>query len=152
MIRPTERRRRFRVLNLLRLSGDEDATGKGRRPPEVCRFLGRFSFLLKFDWTVLNLIVKCAILCTYGACQEVNDRVPVRIFPTDRFSSRRLNNYSKVDYLLFVRDVLEGSPDMDRWVLVLGSYSNWPLGGVRVLDVVCLRLLCFYKKMLGCYV
>ncbi|KAL0800312.1 hypothetical protein Bca101_055487 [Brassica carinata] len=51
-----------------------------------------------------------------GDCgDDLPDKMlPPRLFATDRFPSRRLNNYSSLEYLLIVRDALRGSPDYDR--------------------------------------
>ncbi|KAF3522886.1 hypothetical protein F2Q69_00046972 [Brassica cretica] len=51
-------------------------------------------------------------------CDDVGIRLPKRLFATDRFQSERVNMYSTVDLLLWVRDVLSGSPEMD---ILLGS-------------------------------
>ncbi|KAF8104776.1 hypothetical protein N665_0168s0019, partial [Sinapis alba] len=40
-------------------------------------------------------------------------RLPLRLFATDRFSSRRLNIYSKPDLLAFVRHVLRNTKEFD---------------------------------------
>ncbi|KAG2314708.1 hypothetical protein Bca52824_017830 [Brassica carinata] len=45
-------------------------------------------------------------------------RLPERLFATDRYPSRRLNVYSTLEYLLIVRDIVRGMPEMD---LLLGS-------------------------------
>nr|VDD42861.1 unnamed protein product [Brassica oleracea] len=44
----------------------------------------------------------------------VNDRLPPRLFATDRYPSNRKNCYSSLEFLLLVRDVLEGSAEMER--------------------------------------
>ncbi|WZZ15960.1 hypothetical protein YC2023_109049 [Brassica napus] len=44
----------------------------------------------------------------------VNDRLPSRLFATDRYPSNRNNCYASLEYLLLVRDVLEGSEEMER--------------------------------------
>ncbi|XP_013639277.1 PREDICTED: uncharacterized protein LOC106344442 [Brassica oleracea var. oleracea] len=44
----------------------------------------------------------------------VNDRLPPRLFATDRYPSNRNNCYSSLEFLLLVRDVLEGSAEMER--------------------------------------
>lgn len=41
-----------------------------------------------------------------------------RRFATDRCPSKRLNVYSTLGYLVFVREVLKGTPEMDQ---ILGS-------------------------------
>nr|VDD60541.1 unnamed protein product [Brassica oleracea] len=51
-------------------------------------------------------------------CDDVGIRLPERLFATDRFPSERVNMYSTVDLLLWVWDVLSGSPEMD---ILLGS-------------------------------
>ncbi|KAG2250360.1 hypothetical protein Bca52824_080496 [Brassica carinata] len=51
-------------------------------------------------------------------CEEIAKRLPERLFATDRFPSERVNMYSTVDFLLGVRDVLRGTPEME---LLLGS-------------------------------
>ncbi|CAN6833497.1 unnamed protein product [Brassica oleracea] len=51
-------------------------------------------------------------------CDEIAKRLPERLFATDRFPSERVNMYSTVDFLLWVRDVLRGTPEME---LLLGS-------------------------------
>ncbi|KAJ4894693.1 ULP_PROTEASE domain-containing protein [Raphanus sativus] len=43
-----------------------------------------------------------------------DERLPLRLFETDRFPSRRLNIYSSLGYLLMVRDALKGTPDLAR--------------------------------------
>lgn len=43
-----------------------------------------------------------------------DERLPLRLFETDRFPSRRLNNYSSPGYLMVVRDALKGTPDLGR--------------------------------------
>ncbi|RID68507.1 hypothetical protein BRARA_C00658 [Brassica rapa] len=45
-------------------------------------------------------------------------RLPERLFATDRYPSRRLNVYSTLDFLVAVKDVLRGTPEMDR---IMGS-------------------------------
>ncbi|CAF2058164.1 unnamed protein product, partial [Brassica napus] len=45
--------------------------------------------------------------------EVVDEGSPARHFAADHSPSRRLNAYSKVNYLLFVRDVFEGTPTMD---------------------------------------
>ena len=44
----------------------------------------------------------------------VNKRLPSRLFATDRYPSNRNNCYASLEYLLLVRDVLEGSEEMER--------------------------------------
>lgn len=51
-------------------------------------------------------------------CDEIAKHLPERLFATDRFPSERVNMYSTVDFLLWVRDVLRGTPEME---LLLGS-------------------------------
>ncbi|CAN7018627.1 unnamed protein product [Brassica rapa subsp. trilocularis] len=51
-------------------------------------------------------------------CDEIAKRLPERLFATDRFPSERVNMYSTVDFLLWIRDVLRGTPEME---LLLGS-------------------------------
>ncbi|KAH0906020.1 hypothetical protein HID58_037847, partial [Brassica napus] len=46
--------------------------------------------------------------------EEVNDRIPTRLFAAVWFPSRRLNCYSSLEYLLLVRGVLEGSEEAER--------------------------------------
>ncbi|KAF8098626.1 hypothetical protein N665_0262s0013 [Sinapis alba] len=41
----------------------------------------------------------------------IDERLPQRLFATDRFSSGRLNIYSKPDILAFVREVLRDTPE-----------------------------------------
>ncbi|KAG2300463.1 hypothetical protein Bca52824_036935 [Brassica carinata] len=58
--------------------------------------------------------------------EVVNERLPMRLSVTDCFPSWRLNVYSKMDYLLFIIDVLEGTPEMNMlfsscFVNVMGS-------------------------------
>ncbi|KAF8086728.1 hypothetical protein N665_0614s0012 [Sinapis alba] len=48
-----------------------------------------------------------------------DDRLPERIFATDRFPSRRVNMYANIDYLLVVKEVLKGTAEM-AWVLASG--------------------------------
>lgn len=59
-----------------------------------------------------------------------------------------------MDHLLFVRDVLEGSPGMDRLLgSCFGKLFKLPGGDARVVDAVGLRSFwCFCKTLLGCYV
>ncbi|KAG2314558.1 hypothetical protein Bca52824_017680 [Brassica carinata] len=45
-----------------------------------------------------------------------DERLPERLFATDRYPSRRLNVYSTLEYLLIVRDVRRGIPEMDRLI------------------------------------
>ncbi|KAG2323017.1 hypothetical protein Bca52824_016230 [Brassica carinata] len=47
-----------------------------------------------------------------------DERLPERLFATDRYPSRRLNVYSSLEYLVVIRDVLRGTPELDR---ILGS-------------------------------
>lgn len=47
-----------------------------------------------------------------------DERLPERLFATDRYPSRRLNVYSTLDFLVAVKDVLRGTPEMDR---IMGS-------------------------------
>ncbi|KAF8113513.1 hypothetical protein N665_0049s0029 [Sinapis alba] len=47
-----------------------------------------------------------------------DERLPERIFATDRFPSRRVNMYASIDYLLVVKEVLKDTAEMAR---VLGS-------------------------------
>ncbi|CAN6894415.1 unnamed protein product [Brassica oleracea] len=44
----------------------------------------------------------------------VNERLPPRLFATDRYPSNRNNCYASLEFLLLVRDVLEGSAEMER--------------------------------------
>ena len=44
----------------------------------------------------------------------VNYRLPPRLFATDRYPSNMNNCYSSLEFLLLVRDVLEGSAEMER--------------------------------------
>ncbi|CAN6899778.1 unnamed protein product, partial [Brassica oleracea] len=41
--------------------------------------------------------------------KDVRERLPSQLFATDRFPSDRVNNYSTIDNLLYVRDALQGS-------------------------------------------
>ncbi|KAG5414997.1 hypothetical protein IGI04_002564 [Brassica rapa subsp. trilocularis] len=50
--------------------------------------------------------------------EDVRERLPERLFATDQFLSERVNMYSAVDLLLWVRDVLDRTPDMST---LLGS-------------------------------
>lgn len=43
-----------------------------------------------------------------------DERLPERLFATDRYPSRRLNVYSTMEYLVIVRKALQGTPDYDR--------------------------------------
>ncbi|WZY86548.1 hypothetical protein YC2023_032932 [Brassica napus] len=59
-----------------------------------------------------------------GEVEDVREKFSERLFATDRFSSERVNMYSTVDRLLWVRDVLDGTPEMSTflescWDLVL---------------------------------
>ncbi|WZZ52685.1 hypothetical protein YC2023_052792 [Brassica napus] len=47
-----------------------------------------------------------------------DERLPERLFATDRYPSRRLNVYSSLNFLVAVKDVLRGTPEMDR---IMGS-------------------------------
>ncbi|KAH0872757.1 hypothetical protein HID58_070119 [Brassica napus] len=47
-----------------------------------------------------------------------DERLPEILFATDRYPSRRLNVYLSLDFLVAVKDVLRGTPEMDR---ILGS-------------------------------
>ncbi|KAG2307293.1 hypothetical protein Bca52824_027041 [Brassica carinata] len=47
-----------------------------------------------------------------------DERLPERLFATDRYPSRRLKVYSSLEYLVVIRDVLRGTPELDR---ILGS-------------------------------
>ncbi|CAF2133376.1 unnamed protein product, partial [Brassica napus] len=47
-----------------------------------------------------------------GEVEDVREKFSERLFATDRFSSERVNMYSTVDRLLWVRDVLDGTPEM----------------------------------------
>ncbi|KAF2592933.1 hypothetical protein F2Q70_00042902 [Brassica cretica] len=63
-------------------------------------------------------------------CDDVGIRLPERLFATDRFPSERVNMYSTVDLLLWVRDVLSGSPRWTScWVLALQASFRCPPGG-----------------------
>uniref|UniRef100_A0A0D3D7B4 Ubiquitin-like protease family profile domain-containing protein n=1 Tax=Brassica oleracea var. oleracea TaxID=109376 RepID=A0A0D3D7B4_BRAOL len=44
----------------------------------------------------------------------VNERLPPRLFATDRYPNNRNNCYASLEFLLLVRDVLEGSAEMER--------------------------------------
>ncbi|KAG5407790.1 hypothetical protein IGI04_013909 [Brassica rapa subsp. trilocularis] len=62
-----------------------------------------------------------------GEVEDVREKFSERLFATDRFSSERVNMYSTVDRLLWVRDVLDGTPEMSTllescWDLVLEVY------------------------------
>lgn len=48
----------------------------------------------------------------------MDERLSLRLFATDRYPSKRHNCNSALDYLLLVRDVLEGS---NEWEQLLGS-------------------------------
>ncbi|RID62775.1 hypothetical protein BRARA_E01823 [Brassica rapa] len=52
----------------------------------------------------------------------VNERLPSRLFATDRYPSNRNNCYSSLEFLLLVRDVLEGSVEMER--LLCSSFGS----------------------------
>ncbi|KAL0772903.1 hypothetical protein Bca101_038054 [Brassica carinata] len=43
-----------------------------------------------------------------------DERLPERLFATDRYQSRRLNVYSSLEFLVAVKDILRGTPEMDR--------------------------------------
>ncbi|CAG7901659.1 unnamed protein product [Brassica rapa] len=62
----------------------------------------------------------CVIFCNAAAeeVEDVRERLPERLFATDQFLSERVNMYSAVDLLLWVRDVLDGTPKMST---LLGS-------------------------------
>ncbi|CDY19478.1 BnaC04g11210D [Brassica napus] len=47
-----------------------------------------------------------------------NQKLPSRLFATDRYPSKRFNLNASLEYLLLVRDVLEGTDEMER---LLGS-------------------------------
>ncbi|KAG2248131.1 hypothetical protein Bca52824_087759 [Brassica carinata] len=47
-----------------------------------------------------------------------NQRLPSRLFATDRYPSKRFNLNASLEYLLLIRDVLEGADEMER---LLGS-------------------------------
>ncbi|CDY07501.1 BnaC06g15630D [Brassica napus] len=55
-----------------------------------------------------------------GHPEEVvgNQKLPSRLFVTDRYPSKRVNLNASLEYLLLVRDVLEGTDEMER---LLGS-------------------------------
>ncbi|RIA05339.1 hypothetical protein BRARA_K00364, partial [Brassica rapa] len=58
----------------------------------------------------------------------VNDRLPSRLFATDRYPSNRNNCYASLEYLLLVRDVLEGSEEMERLLCsCFGSLFRLPV-------------------------
>lgn len=50
--------------------------------------------------------------------ERVDNGLPVRLFATDRYPCERVNTYSTVDLLLWVRDALKGKPEMD---ILMGS-------------------------------
>ncbi|XP_033146922.1 uncharacterized protein LOC117133909 isoform X2 [Brassica rapa] len=57
-----------------------------------------------------------------GTAAPVNERLPSRLFATDRYPSNRNNCYSSLEFLLLVRDVLEGSVEMER--LLCSSFGS----------------------------
>lgn len=46
--------------------------------------------------------------------EDVKESLPGRLFATDRFPSERVNTYSTTDFLLCVRDLLNGSVEMGQ--------------------------------------
>ena len=63
-----------------------------------------------------------------GTAPLVNERLPLRLFATDRYPSNRDNCYSSLEFLLLVRDVLEGSAEMERLLCsCFGSLFRLPV-------------------------
>ncbi|KAF3540898.1 hypothetical protein F2Q69_00021497 [Brassica cretica] len=63
-----------------------------------------------------------------GTAPLVNERLPLRLFATDRYPSNRNNCYSSLEFLLLVRDVLEGSAEMERLLCsCFGSLFRLPV-------------------------
>ncbi|CAN7015104.1 unnamed protein product [Brassica oleracea var. botrytis] len=62
-----------------------------------------------------------------------DERLPERLFATDRYQSRRLNVYSSLEFLVAVKDVLRGTPEMDRilarQLVMKKRYVAWPVFG-----------------------
>ncbi|WZZ26383.1 hypothetical protein YC2023_009784 [Brassica napus] len=63
-----------------------------------------------------------------GTAPLVNERLPLRLFATDRYPSNRNNCYSSLEFLLLVRDVLEGSTEMERRNLSLEDLAAMVAG------------------------
>ncbi|KAH0885021.1 hypothetical protein HID58_061117 [Brassica napus] len=62
-----------------------------------------------------------------------DERLPERLFATDGYQSRRLNVYSSLEFLVAVKDVLRGTPEMDRilarQLVMKKRYVAWPVFG-----------------------
>ena len=54
----------------------------------------------------------------------MNERLPSRLFATDRYLIKRHNCNASLEYSLLVRDVLEGTEEMDTscWGLAFETY------------------------------
>lgn len=72
--------------------------------------------------------------CFWYVSEETNTqqgpdlRLPVRLFETNKFPSRRLNIYSSLGYLMVVRDALKGIPDLPRLLRTcFGPLFNTPV-------------------------
>ncbi|CAG7906979.1 unnamed protein product [Brassica rapa] len=82
-----------------------------------------------------------------GTAATVNERLPSRLFATDRYPSNRNNCYSSLEFLLLVRDVLEGSVEMERLLCsCFGSLFRLPVrrcafSGKLVHGMLCRQLV-----------
>ncbi|KAF2566338.1 hypothetical protein F2Q68_00024539 [Brassica cretica] len=59
--------------------------------------------------------------------EDLKERLPERLFATDRFPSDRVNMYSAVDLLLAVRGALNGMPEMGEHDSGGGGDVEYPL-------------------------
>lgn len=77
--------------------------------------MGGFHLLLKSRGVKFVAVVA---ECEQSDVDLVDKKLPARLFATDRFPSKRLNCNSTLDYLLLVKDVLEGTDEFEQ---LLGS-------------------------------
>ena len=92
----------------------------------------------------------CYLVLDKDSCDDVRNRLPERLFATDRFPSERVNMYLTVDLLLWVRDVLSGTPEMD--MLLVSCFGDlfriparWLLAG-KVVHSMMTRQVVTKKK------
>ncbi|KAF8106782.1 hypothetical protein N665_0133s0020 [Sinapis alba] len=120
--------RKFRLCLLIIVDGVLVATTQKPRPSlkyvkmleDLKKFLAFPWVRESFLWTISTLKPPPKIMETpeIPEVEDVKAGMPERLFATDRFPSERVNMYSTVDYLLAVRDVLTGTPEMEK---LLGS-------------------------------
>lgn len=95
--------------------GKEHVSGKCRQ--RLYSF-SKLRLVLRVSLFIYALFCIVLYFAVDGALGDLSadKMLPPRLFATGRFPSRRLNNYSSLEYLVIVRDALRGSPDYDRLI------------------------------------